>query len=887
MSDKKTITLLGLINGQKLRISQPVVVSDTISFIEMKFQFSEEWDGLIKVAHFRHDGEEDIVDFILEDDRITKDKQLNFAEGQYELWIHGYEIVDGNKVERGTTTKDYIVVETTGELNGEDPMPVPPSIGEQILATAYAAKDTAEEALEKVSDVISVADEAKEISDEALLVAQEAKEIAEDAYSVAGEADNAANEAIYIAQTASDKVNEAILGAEQANETADAAVLIAQSTESKAANAETAARNAVIVAQESVDNANTALNKSQGALTEAQNAKNIANTAYSKADDAIDIANGAVSLAVEAKEEAQNAEETSQDAIDTANLAKTTANNAVDTANTANTKAIQAYSKAESAATAARRANESADSAVSIANSVRQDADDGKFDGKQGDPGEPGYTPVKGVDYYTAEEKNEIIDTLSETVLDNALYTNPDETPEDVVVPTWTEHQELAEKVNDVDDDVQEIKEDLSALAAKVVEYKTVTINVKDTEGNPVVGNGTVVVSDGNGNVFATINYSGNPVVQRLPIGFGYSITVNDDIEEYYSPDVITGVVTANATITVTLHKIGVISSFADIQYLVQHGIADRVFSIGDQIHVNYTYNGTVYDCPFDVVAFENVTLKDGSVVPGMYLQQHFATIESIPINNAEQTVATEATAQAGWYYYGFTSSSVAPVLLNLKTGDTIDYSAYPSIYKSSIRDTTGNIARYGYNNYAKSIYREWLNSDKAAGQWHTAQYQSQPTPSQVNQYRGYIAGLDPEFVAIVGETEQKVALSTITDGGEIVDIYDKFFLPSLEQMYGVPQLAGAEGAYWEYWKQHLGYDAPSNKADNNRKIMALNAQTSAQSCRLRSANRGLSSSVWFVSASTGRVVLQLRVLRESVRSGLRHLLICHRRRPCDGTEPR
>lgn len=31
------------------------------------------------------------------------------------------------------------------------------------------------------------------------------------------------------------------------------------------------------------------------------------------------------------------------------------------------------------------------------------------FDGAKGDPGDPGYTPVKGVDYFTAADKAEIV----------------------------------------------------------------------------------------------------------------------------------------------------------------------------------------------------------------------------------------------------------------------------------------------------------------------------------------------------------------------------------------------------------------------------------------------------------------------------------------------
>lgn len=47
---------------------------------------------------------------------------------------------------------------------------------------------------------------------------------------------------------------------------------------------------------------------------------------------------------------------------------------------------------------------ELAKKAEQIAQDLRQDAEAGRFDGKDGDPGSPGYTPVKGVDYFTPDE---------------------------------------------------------------------------------------------------------------------------------------------------------------------------------------------------------------------------------------------------------------------------------------------------------------------------------------------------------------------------------------------------------------------------------------------------------------------------------------------------
>ena len=62
-----------------------------------------------------------------------------------------------------------------------------------------------------------------------------------------------------------------------------------------------------------------------------------------------------------------------------------------------------------------------------IAQSVRDDADAGEFDGekgKQGEKGDPGYTPKKGIDYYTPTEKDEFIKEIEDTLvanIDNAL----------------------------------------------------------------------------------------------------------------------------------------------------------------------------------------------------------------------------------------------------------------------------------------------------------------------------------------------------------------------------------------------------------------------------------------------------------------------------------
>jgi hypothetical protein len=95
-----------------------------------------------------------------------------------------------------------------------------------------------------------------------------------------------------------------------------------------------------------------------------------------------------------------------------------------------------------------------------------------------------------------------------------------------------------------------------------------------------------------------------------------------------------------------------------------------------------------------------------------------------------------------------------------------------------------------------------------------------------------------------------------VTDSaiGTTEDTYDTFFPASLEQEYIVPQLANAEGEYWEYWKQRLGLSSPQAQGSGGTNAMhiryAYNAKTSAQGVRLRSAYRGNANGSWFVSTA-------------------------------------
>lgn len=397
-------------------------------------------------------------------------------------------------------------------------------------------------------------------------------------------------------------------------------------------------------------------------------------------------------------------------------------------------------------------------------------------------------------------DKSEIPDVsgfATKTELSNKA--DKSEIPDISGLATKQETGDLKSALTDLDDRVTALEE-----GGGGIKYVRLTVELKGTNGaqNP---NESVIVKDSAGAVLQMMPYHGEAVQIAVLPNIAYTITgTEDNVGDtmMYNPVPVSGVYDGDVAVTVEYSVLGIIEHYTDIQKIVQLGFADSFFDIGDQIHVPYTVGATVYDCPFDIVRFGDVELEDGTVKHGMWLQQHFATVESIQFDAAEPNNAD------------------------------------------------ANIQKYGYNRYSQSAVRQWLNSDADVGQWWTAQSETDMPPSQLNSVSGYLRRLDKDFQSVLGNVRMNIAANTVNDGGAIDTVYDKIFLPSVEQMYGVPQVAGQEGAYWEYWKNATGYASPNNTAVDGRKIFALNAQTSTQNCWLRSANRGGSNLVWLVLTS-------------------------------------
>ena len=327
------------------------------------------------------------------------------------------------------------------------------------------------------------------------------------------------------------------------------------------------------------------------------------------------------------------------------------------------------------------------------------------------------------------------------------------------------------------------------------------------------------------------------------------------------------------------------------IKAVVAAGNAPAVFPVGTQLVNTYTgKDGKVYDCPWDVVKTDDIAEGEtGTTAPAMVLQMHYASLEDIQFSAYQAFyVVPESGLVAGTYNvkmgldwgtnvktgtaYQFTLTKAAPAGARL-TGfynapDTAPTSWKVYVYKDQQKSelletcsvTAGSAGTnlgtflakengdlnglhpvgYGDNRWWKSAYRQYLNSDAAAGGWWTPQDEWDMKPDQADTVPGFLAGFSDDFKAALTRVKVVTYGNTVTDDGSAVVTYDKVFLPSLQEIYCSPQVSG-EGTYWPYWKERTGAKTPQALWQTYplRITRDLAQRTVGRIVRLRSAYRG------------------------------------------------
>ena len=347
-------------------------------------------------------------------------------------------------------------------------------------------------------------------------------------------------------------------------------------------------------------------------------------------------------------------------------------------------------------------------------------------------------------------------------------------------------------------------------------------------------------------------------------------------------------------------------SDWVGLADLADSGLFGQAYSIGDQFVDTWkdvAANNAQYTNPYQLNHLGTVELSGGEVLTDRpFLQAHFAHPFGVQFSHQRAFLRCPSGLAVGTYYFTiesswgnnvsagdvvcFTTTQAVPeggrvagcygapdqaksnwkIYTYSADGKTILETITPTftasgtnlgVQKSATRNGDLNSCQemaYGWNRWKTSALRQYLNSAAPVGAWWTAQDEWDIAPDQLTTKAGYLSGWSEEFINSIKEVKVTTYPNTVQDdtGGNMPDItFDKVFLPSLEQMYCVPQKAG-EGEYHEYWKRRSGLTSPNAQYSTNHNMItyAVENHTSPQYVRLRSAYRGLAYDTWNVNSS-------------------------------------
>lgn len=347
--------------------------------------------------------------------------------------------------------------------------------------------------------------------------------------------------------------------------------------------------------------------------------------------------------------------------------------------------------------------------------------------------------------------------------------------------------------------------------------------------------------------------------------------------------------------------KLENITTWDQISGLVRNGYAQKIFDFGDWINEKWTDTAATkeYEYPWRVNHFENVELEDGEIVQGMFLQAHYAHPFGVQFSQARAFLKCPDGLTAGTYnvklerdwgsnakantYWQFTLTKDVPKGGRLSgfiqmpdvassNWKVISYAAdaitkLETVPVTSGQDGTalgtlqyatrnGNLnsmqeTAYGWNRWKTSALRQYLNSEQAKGKWWTPQDEWDIAPDQLATKDGFLCGMPADMLKALKTVKVVTYANTVQDGGEADITYDRVFLPSLEQLFINPQIAG-EGTVHEYWQRRSGMKTKMQQYQTYPRMIsyAVENHTSPQNVRLRSASRGGASGAWYVGSS-------------------------------------
>lgn len=335
------------------------------------------------------------------------------------------------------------------------------------------------------------------------------------------------------------------------------------------------------------------------------------------------------------------------------------------------------------------------------------------------------------------------------------------------------------------------------------------------------------------------------------------------------------------------------LTSWRQIQTAVASGNGPRYLPVGTQLQVSHNVYGTHL---FDVVAHDylkssrdpnahTMTLLQHDLLPitAQYDAPQAFYYADVPLASGTYNVtlgSTYSSWEAGTYQFTLSQeipaggqlcvsgyASTALTSLNVvsyvsQTSTTPLKSVPISIGSGGTslgtfgEDNINNIQRvsYGSNNYKESAVRQLLNSTAAAGSVWTPQTEFDRPPSWQTSLAGYKAGLDQDFLAVVGKVVLPCSANKSYEApdssiakGETYTLNDEFYLASRAEIFGsydvndgtvlFPYYEGAgnadrikyrDGSATSWWSRtpHSGYAHTVRLVDPNGTVSSSPART-------------------------------------------------------------
>ena len=231
-----------------------------------------------------------------------------------------------------------------------------------------------------------------------------------------------------------------------------------------------------------------------------------------------------------------------------------------------------------------------------------------------------------------------------------------------IVTATEKQWQDAKAMLADIQDDVTDIKANVATLVARQCEIVVTCV----TQDDVTVTGQTVTLRAGSSaqaEVYDTRAYNGQPVTFQVPKDFRYFVEVSSTLSGYFNPTTATGTATANTTnVTLTYSDTSHITTYADVKGamdVIQSQAEGRAALVGIEIADTWTDTDgiTVYSDPMIIVDVQPVKDAYGTEHLAALLMRKYATKYNIQFDGAESQAegyATEATAIAGRYYWGY-----------------------------------------------------------------------------------------------------------------------------------------------------------------------------------------------------------------------------------------